>query len=285
MDFDTLFPDNREQGATLLRQSQLVMLRMLKILDYLCERHGIQYFLSGGTLLGAIRHKGFIPWDDDLDIGMTRANYEHFKKLVVPELPKDIFFQTPETDSEYPSCHLVEAKLRDKYSRYILADNQKSHTWHNGIMLDIFVYDRSFLPHNFFIYALNRSLMALYWGKGRNNTGNEKRAKALRLVSKLTPFPLVYASGFIRNRKMLKLGTNYYKKTEIEAPVRVPFEDMMAYVPQQWDDCLRRQYGNYMTLPPPEKQRGHFSEVPDPFHPCQHTEILYWDKRVVKTEQ
>ena len=282
MDFNQLFPDEREQGETPIRQSQLVMLRMLKILDYICAKHKINYFLSGGSLLGAVRHKGFIPWDDDLDVGMTRANYERFKKLGAPELPNDIFFQTPETDPEFPSCHLVEAKLRDKNSSYVLGKGQQGHTWHNGIMLDIFVYDRSFLPHNFFIYALNRTMMLLYWGKGKNNTGNEKRAKALRLVSALTPFPLVYASGFIRNRKMLKLGTNYYKKTEIEAPVRLPFEDMMACVPQHWDDCLRRQYGDYMKLPPVDKQRGHFDELPDPFHPCQHTEILYWDKRTVE---
>src|SRR5215217_3158284 len=111
MDFDNIFPDEREKGETPLQQSQLVMLRMLKILDYLCTKHGIEYFLIGGTLLGAIRHKGFIPWDDDLDVGMTRANYEKFEQLAVAELPQDIFFQTPETDTAYPSCHLVEAKL------------------------------------------------------------------------------------------------------------------------------------------------------------------------------
>jgi len=68
MNFDVLFPDCREQGETRLRQCQLVMLRMLKILDYLCTKYEIDYFLTNGTLLGAIRHKGFIPWDDDTDI-------------------------------------------------------------------------------------------------------------------------------------------------------------------------------------------------------------------------
>src|SRR5688500_3524045 len=98
MDFSELIPDEREKGETRLKQCQLVMLRLLKILDYLCEKHKIEYFLVGGSLLGAIRHKGFIPWDDDLDVGMTRDNYERFVQLAVPELPHDIFFQTPETD-------------------------------------------------------------------------------------------------------------------------------------------------------------------------------------------
>ncbi len=114
INFDHFFPDEREKGETRLRQCQLVMLRMLKIFDYLCNKHQIQYFLVGGSLLGAVRHKGFIPWDDDFDLGMTRSNYEKFVKKAVPELPHDIFFQTPETDIHYPSCVMVEAKLKDK---------------------------------------------------------------------------------------------------------------------------------------------------------------------------
>ncbi len=118
IDFDSLFPDNREKGETLTRQCQLVMLRMLKIVNYLCTKHDIKYFVTGGTMLGAVRHKGFIPWDDDLDVGMTRSNYEKFVQYAVPELPNNIFFQTDETELYYPSSHFMEAKLRDKYSRY-----------------------------------------------------------------------------------------------------------------------------------------------------------------------
>src|SRR3954466_241893 len=136
MDFNYLFPDNREEGETRLRQCQLVMLRMLKIFDYLCSRHQVKYFLTGGSLIGAVRHNGFIPWDDDLDVGMTRDNFEKFKKLAVPELPIDIFFQTPETDPEYFSGRIIEAKLRDKYSTLPISDaNRKLHKWHQGIML------------------------------------------------------------------------------------------------------------------------------------------------------
>src|SRR4051794_22868922 len=102
MNLEDLFPDERERGGTSLRQCQLVMLRMLKILDYLCIKYQIKYFLTGGSLLGAIRHQGFIPWDDDLDVGMTRDNYEKFMQYAVQELPDDIFFQNEETDITYP---------------------------------------------------------------------------------------------------------------------------------------------------------------------------------------
>ena len=76
--FNEKFPDNRAEGTTTLKQAQRVMLRMLKIIDYICQQHDIQYWLEGGTLLGAIRDKGFISWDDDLDISMPRAAYIKF---------------------------------------------------------------------------------------------------------------------------------------------------------------------------------------------------------------
>lgn len=72
VDFSKLYPDNRQEGETVLRQAQLVMLRMLKIIVIYVESMNISYWMCSGTLLGAVRHKGFIPWDDDLDICMIR---------------------------------------------------------------------------------------------------------------------------------------------------------------------------------------------------------------------
>jgi lipopolysaccharide cholinephosphotransferase len=274
-DFDTLFPDVREQEHTLTKQCQAVMLRMLKIIDYLCAKHSIQYFLIGGSLLGAIRHKGFIPWDDDLDIGMTRDNYDRFVQLAVADLPNDIFFQTHMTDDTYPACDYVEARLRDKYSSYI-AENSKPVAYHQGLQVDIFVYDRAFLPNNLMIITQNVLLRYLL----RNNV---RRGKALKFISKIFPFRLVYASSYLQNFGMWKFGANYIKQDEISTLIKAPFEGMEAYIPVGWDTCLKRQYGHYMKLPPPEKQKGHHGEhgEPDPFVPCEHTEILDWKNRAV----
>jgi lipopolysaccharide cholinephosphotransferase len=284
MDFNILFPDEREKGDNRFRQCQLVMLRMFKILDYLCTKHQIQYFLNGGTLLGAIRHQGFIPWDDDLDIGMTRENYEKFVQLAVPELPNDIFFQSDETDTHFPAGHIIESKLRDKYSSYIRKEEDKATwlKWQDGLQVDIAVFDRAYLPHNSFIYIMNRSLIFFLQKKG-----NKARAKALKWIAKYVPLPFVYASSFINSRKMIKLGSYYIKSKEIASLEKATFEGMDVFIPVGWHNYLRRRYGNYMEPPPVEEQKGHHSiDIPDPFTPCNHTQILYWkNRKQVKTEK
>ena len=79
---------------------------------------------------------------------------------------------------------------------------------------------------------------------------------------------------------MLKLGSNFIRKKEIAKLIKVKFEDMEVLIPQGWDACLKRQYGDYMKLPPLEKQRGHHSaDLPNPFTPCDHTETLVWKKQ------
>jgi lipopolysaccharide cholinephosphotransferase len=268
--FDKIFPDDREKGETTLRQCQLVMLRMLKILDFLCNKYNIDYFLTGGTLLGAIRHEGFIPWDDDIDVGMTRENFEKFVLYAVPELPGDIFFQDPETDKFYPKTSNVDARLRDKYSSYTLLskDIQQSH---QGLMLDIFVYDRSFFPHNFFVITLNKILKAAF-------KDNRKRAKVLKWIEKWVPLPMVYCSNFMQHYGELKAGT-YVKPEEIATLIRTKFEDMQAIIPAKYDTYLRRQYKDYLQLPPLEKRVSHHQVLADPFTPCKHEQILSWKYR------
>ena len=84
-----------------LRDAQMLMVEILEDVHNLCEKHGLKYFLDGGTLIGAVRHKGFIPWDDDIDIGMPREDYEKFIEIAKKELPDNLFLQTFETDKYY----------------------------------------------------------------------------------------------------------------------------------------------------------------------------------------
>lgn len=124
-----------------LRQAQLKMLAMLEAVDAICQKHQLDYWLEGGTLLGAIRHQGFIPWDDDLDISMPRASYEAFLQVAPGEIPPDMWLQTPQTDPGYFDLS-VPLKIRDLGSRFISVHEQGNEPYQQGIFIDIFVYDK-----------------------------------------------------------------------------------------------------------------------------------------------
>ena len=113
--------------GSVLRQHQLRMLELLKVIDCICKKHDIPYWLSSGTLIGAARHKGFIPWDDDLDIEMMREDYLRLIKILPEELPDNLALQTHETD---PNYIFIFGKLRD-------TDYDRNFTY-QGIYIDIF---------------------------------------------------------------------------------------------------------------------------------------------------
>jgi len=125
------------------------------------------------------------------------------------------------------------------------------------------------------IYLLNRSIILFLQHKG-----NKARAKVLKWIADYIPLPFVYASSFINNRKGIKQGTYYIRRKEIICLEIATFEDMEVFIPIGWDSYLRRRYGDYMVPPPIEKQMGHHGmDIPDPFTPCNHSQILFWKDR------
>lgn len=129
-----LFPDKRlAGGGNNLQKAQSVMLRILKVFDAICKKHNLDYWLDAGTLLGAARHGGFIPWDDDVDVIMPIDSYVKFCKIAESELPFDMFFQTKETDSEHD---ITWAKIRDRFS--YMDDPGGPYPYCQGIPIDIF---------------------------------------------------------------------------------------------------------------------------------------------------
>lgn len=121
---------------SILRKAQLIMLDMLIEFDGICKKHQLQYWLDSGTLLGAVRHQGFIPWDDDIDLSMPLEDYNKFLKIAETELSNDIFFQTTATDKNFKFDYI---KLRsNKASIVELHEKDKPINYHQGVFVDIF---------------------------------------------------------------------------------------------------------------------------------------------------
>ena len=127
------------EGST-LRLMQMRMLELLLVVDRICRRHGLRYWLAGGTMLGAVRHKGFIPWDDDLDIEMLKEDYDRLIVILQDELPDTLAIQCMETD---PNYFFQYAKLRDRRST-INEITPYDRMWkERGIFIDIFPIEKT----------------------------------------------------------------------------------------------------------------------------------------------
>ena len=130
-----------------LRKVQLTELEILEKIDEICKKNNINYFLIGGTLLGDVRHKGFIPWDDDIDIGMLREDYEKFINVCLKNgaLGKDYYLHCNESDDDY---FIPFIKVKKNNTTFAEKNIENINT-HKGIFLDIFPYDNVPKPHSF----------------------------------------------------------------------------------------------------------------------------------------
>lgn len=262
------------EELTELRKAQLVMLRLLKEIDHLCERNGIRYFLISGSLLGAVRHKGFIPWDDDLDIAMMREDYDKFIEVCKTQLPENLFLQTRKTDKYYKVYH-VPCKIRDTSSLLIEEGQEKSKAC-QGIYIDIFPFDKHSCEDNRvksdlklwnkFIFlqrytkkqAKNRIHGFILWGV--------KQAAILCLQGyfAIAKKRIAYNEEHYKEDFKITPGfdlfwslTNVFDKEDVFPLVKLGFEDGEFPVPRDYHKVLSMIYGNYMELPPVEKRMAH----------------------------
>ena len=250
---------------SLLRKHQLRMLEMLKYFDTLCQAHGITYWLSSGTLIGAVRHGGFIPWDDDVDVEMLRGDYEKLVKVFEAMPNPEFVLQTHQTDYYYFAPY---AKLRDRNS-VIKEVNTKVDLYYKyrGVFIDVFIMEPSStrrlaryiaILHNRLLlhpmsYLKNRFIRAIYY---RLAFGFVRGL----IIPVLKPFTQIGA----RDRLRHTLGVGFTKeryRSEIFPVQKIPFEDTCLPVPQQYDRYLRRIYGDYTKLPPIDDIEIHTTEV------------------------
>jgi len=287
-----MLPDNRAEGSTPTRQAQLVMLSMLKAVDVVCKKNKISYWLSEGTLIGVVRHKGFIPWDDDLDICMMREDFNRFKLVASDLLPASMFLQSRETDPEFRHGYL---KIRDNYSTFLM-EGEGQRKYHQGIFLDIFPMDL-YADHPKIFRAAGKIKLITKLLSGREASLHLNEMKRLRfyLILLLRPFKLVPLHTFRRflknrylhlNQRLLSRVTGrlinygpeldwyvFLKPEEVFPLTTLAFEGTVFPVPCNWDTVLRKQYGDYMI--PPRYPMVHGDSI-RPFIPCNHSAALPW---------
>lgn len=249
--------------GSVLRIQQMRMLKLLEFIDKVCRKHHINYWLSSGTLLGAIRHKGFIPWDDDLDIEMLKSDYKKLMKILAAELPEDLVLQTSCTDENYVAPY---SKLRETNSRISEINGIGQNYKYNGIYIDIF-YLEPIHPLLVRIAAkLHGYVYKLSYIKN-DRLGLKKRFMRIllfsltafvyplfRLISKLFPtkeFRLGLGSGFLGARNM----------DDIFPLKEILFENEMFFAPANCDGYLSRLYGDYMRIPDLETLTCHINKI------------------------
>ena len=261
-----------------LRDAQMLMVDILKDVHKICEKHDLKYFLDAGTLLGAVRHKGFIPWDDDMDIGMLREDYERFIEIAKKELPDYLFLQTFETDDKY-DIYQVPCKIR--YNGTILIEKgiSENSEMHNGVYIDVFPYDS--LPKSNFIYKIQRmlsynvlkSFIRIREIPDNLTFKNEITHTFYKIIIKAFPYKRrkKFFDFLIRwndvNSPYMGYGLDtvwseyIYKKEDYFNLEKLEFEGNYFYGPKNYHSILTQLYGDYMILPKEEDRQWHAKEI------------------------
>ena len=245
-----------------LRSLQLKILEIVKYFDQLCTENNIEYYILYGSAIGAVRHGGFIPWDDDFDVGMTYENYLKLLDVCEKKLDKKKYFlQTPDNEENY---YLSFAKLRDITTTLIEEGNKDTDITY-GVYIDIFPFVG--VPKGKIKRALLKINHAFVLSANINIINNKILATLFRIILK-----------FVGKKRILKIcykncvkyscndyedwccifdgdgfEKNFTTKAIMGKPQKMKFEDTMLPVPYDTDKYLRSFYGDYMKIPSKEE--------------------------------
>lgn len=254
-----------EHQGRLSAIQQILMGYLLEV-DRICKKHNIKWYLGGGTLLGAARHKGFIPWDDDVDIMMLREDYDRFLEVAPHELPEGMILQDPKKDK---TCNYCYAKLR-LTDTVFATDFSKNHKdMNNGFAFDIFCHDKT---ANSKLGQKIHSQLTLFWLAMVFNKWNNRRVYNGKKVQSAicnflkNIFPLRFSMRMLlftlelfkhkRNAEFLYDGMGKsvakggFDKSFLDDEIKLDFMGYKMPAPAKYKEYLTNHYGDYMELAP-----------------------------------
>lgn len=251
-----------------VKQVQQKILEVMKYIDALCRKHGITYYIMGGTALGAVRHGGFIPWDDDLDIFMTPSEYARFKSVFEAEQSPLFILQEWRTTPNY----LEYAKVRMNGTTFIEESFKDRKDLHQGIYVDIMILHK--VPENQFLQKVvyyESKFVTLYALSQRNWKPKTKTQsvvlKSLKFMPCKTMARLCYKHIYKYDEMSegfkycywitpAKFRSGLFDASFFSEPVDIPFEDTVLYGSKKIKEYLAYRYGDYMKLPSKEAQKA-----------------------------
>ena len=256
--------------SNVLRRLQIIQLEMLIEVDRICKKCGIKYNIIAGTLLGAIRHGGYIPWDDDADIAMLRPEYEKFRSACKTELDKSRFiFQDHRNTKGYRWGY---GKLRRKDTLF-LREYQEHMPYMQGIFIDIFPLDS--VPDNYFLRSVKNfecfCLRKILWARvGKIAEKNFWKRQIYKLLDTIPEkYIFHYYHSMIRhsNRKKTRMvrilmfptpNSEYgYYRNWYENSIEIIFEGEKFWGIRDYDSYLNFKFGKYMVFPSPKMRKVH----------------------------
>ena len=253
-----------------LRKTQLIQLELLCEVKRICEKNNIQYNIIAGTLLGAVRHKGFIPWDDDADVALLRPEYEKFRVAVEKDLDKENFYFQDHRNTE--GYRWGYGKLRRKDTLF-LREGQEDMPYSQGIFIDIFPLDsvsdnylvRTFT--NIHCFFIRKCMWAVI---GKNQSGNPISRLSYRILDKISDERLfAHYNNYVEKMKKIQSRRvrilTYptptrewaYKKKWYENSSTIVFEGKEFSGIKEWDEYLTFKFGDYMQLPKESERKRH----------------------------
>lgn len=251
-DMDRLFPDERDQYASCDDAMRSVLLRLLAVFDYICQENRLTYWIDGGTLLGAVRHQGFIPWDDDVDVCMPEADYERFLVLAPSYLGKDMLLLD---GARSPYLNKGIAKLYDTKSSSRFSRSEWNGCLPSGLFVDIF----SMESHSQKIEDIKQL------SKQAQNKTKPTYSLLRRIKNSCKEWVGLPQNADKRLRETLcdqgeylylrcRWFCYFYRRSQVYPLQKLPFESLSLPAPGDAHGYLTCLYGNYRK-PPPESER------------------------------